>query len=163
MITFSVDEIFEMACRIEHNGQKYYSKAAEQVQDEDARKLLDDLASWEAGHEKLFAEMAKDIPGREKTPELDPDDEAGLYLQAFVDGKVFDVGGDPSQWLTGRETLEEIIDRALGLEKDSIVFYLGIRDLVPAAKGRDRIEEIIREEMRHITVLTTRGKAGPIA
>ncbi len=163
MITFSVDEIFEMACRIEHNGGKYYSKAAEQVKDEDARKLLKDLASWEAEHEKLFAEMAKEIPGREKTPVFDPDDEAGLYLQAFVEGKVFDVAGDPSQRLTGAETLDELIDTALGLEKDSIVFYLGIKDLVPPAKGRDRIEGIIREEMRHIRVLAGHGKVGPLA
>jgi rubrerythrin len=64
--------------------------------------------------------------------------------------------GSPSvaDSLTGDETLEEILRTAVGLEKDTILFYLGIKDLIPVQSGQDRIEEIIREERRHVIQLT---------
>jgi len=39
-------------------------------------------------------------------------------------------------------------------EKDSILFYLGLRDLVPPKFGREKIDDIIREERKHIVQLT---------
>ena len=39
------------------------------------------------------------------------------------------------------------------LEKESIVFYLGLRDLVPAKLGKDKVERILREEMSHVALL----------
>ena len=54
----------------------------------------------------------------------------------------------------GDEPLESIINTAIGLEKDSIVFYLGIRKLVPKAMGIDKIDDIIREEMSHVAILS---------
>jgi rubrerythrin len=64
--------------------------------------------------------------------------------------------GSPSvaDSLTGDETLEEILRIAVGLEKDSILFYLGIKDLIPSQSGQDRIDEVIREERRHVAQLS---------
>ncbi|GAF92843.1 unnamed protein product, partial [marine sediment metagenome] len=56
--------------------------------------------------------------------------------------------------LTGKETLAEIFKTAIGLEKDSVVFYLGMKDLVGGSLGKDRINHIIEEEMKHITLLS---------
>ena len=72
----------------------------------------------------------------------------------MADGSVFNLKSDPAELLTGNESMEEIINRALGLEKDSIVFYLGIRDMVPERLGRNRLDDIIREEMNHISILS---------
>ena len=33
------------------------------------------------------------------------------------------------------------------------MFYSGIRDMVPARLGRDKIDEIIREEVSHVAML----------
>ena len=55
--------------------------------------------------------------------------------------------------LTGKETLEDILRTALGLEKDSILFYLGVKDMVPPNYGQEKIDEIIREEKRHVAQL----------
>ena len=43
---------------------------------------------------------------------------------------------------------------AIGLEKDSIVFYLGMKEMVPERLGGSRIDGIIREEMRHVNDLS---------
>jgi len=47
----------------------------------------------------------------------------------------------------------QIIDTAVGLEKESILFYLGLRDMVPPKSGREELDQIIREEQRHLTQL----------
>jgi rubrerythrin len=72
----------------------------------------------------------------------------------MADGHVFDVRKDSSERLTGKETMEDILNTAIGLEKDSIVFYLGIKEIVPKRLSRQRIDDIIKEEMGHIAVLS---------
>lgn len=152
MITFNADEIYEMAEQIERNGAKFYRKAAEGA-DGDARELMLRLAAMEDDHEKTFATMRAELAGAEKRPiTADPDDEGALYLQALADGKVF--GGDPSEALTGEESMKDILTTAIGLEKDSIVFYQVMKDVVPPAAGRDRLDAIIRQEIGHIVDLT---------
>jgi rubrerythrin len=42
---------------------------------------------------------------------------------------------------------------AIGQEKDSIVFYTGLRERISQTAGRDRIQAIIKEEMGHIGFL----------
>jgi len=148
------EEVFEMACQMERNGRRYYEKAAAGADDEATRKLLEELASREMRHEKTFAEMRRSIPESQATEMFDKDEEAALYLRAMVAGRVFDPDADPSQRLTGQETRDEVLATALGMEKDSIIFYLGIRDMVAEGKGRDQIDRIIREEMSHVRILS---------
>ena len=40
------------------------------------------------------------------------------------------------------------------IKKDSIVFYLGMKDAIPQGLGRSKVDGIIKEEMRHITTLS---------
>jgi rubrerythrin len=84
----------------------------------------------------------------------DPYGEAILYVRGMADGHVFDVRKDPSERLTGKETMEDILRTAIGLEKDSIVFYLGIKEIVPERLSKQRIDDIIKEEMGHIAILS---------
>jgi rubrerythrin len=60
--------------------------------------------------------------------------------------------------LTGNESITEIIDIALGLEKESILFYLGLKDMVPPQYGQEKLEQIIAEERRHLIQLNTLRK-----
>jgi rubrerythrin len=153
-LDFNADEIFEMAEQIERNGAKFYRKAAEGKEDKHSRDLLLNLAAMEDGHEKVFASMRKELSKQERETTLfDPYGEAGLYLRAMADGVVFDVKADPSKKLKGAESMENIIGLAIGLEKDSIVFYVGIKEMVPDRLGKPKIEKIIKEEMKHIADL----------
>jgi rubrerythrin len=154
-ITFNAFEIFEMAEQIERNGVKFYRKAAEGTPDQDIRQTLLELADMEAEHEETFANMRKQISYKERELiTFDPENETALYLQAMASGHVFDLKKDPSQQLTGKESAEDILKTAIEAEKDSIVFYLGLKDFVPAETGKDKVEEIIKEEQSHITVLS---------
>ncbi len=153
-ITFNVFEIFEMAEQIERNGIKFYHKAAKSVSDKGTRQMFLDLAAMEAEHEKIFAAMKNQLSDKERESNVfDPDNEMALYLQAMADGHVFDPKKDYSKQLTGAESVEDILKLAIGAEKDSIVFYLGLKDFVPVKAGKDKVEAIIKEEMGHIAVL----------
>lgn len=146
---FNADEIFIMAEQLERNGAKFYREAAKAVADPDYRKLLSDLAQMEVEHEKTFKKLRAEITEKEKESTVfDPEGEAVLYLRALVDSRVFfEKKMDPS-------SMEEILMAAIEAEKDSIVFYLGMRDAVPENLGKERIEAIIKEEMGHIKSLS---------
>ena len=154
-VTFDADEIFEMAEQIERNGVKFYRKAAKGISNMQIRKLLEELADMEVDHEKTFSAMRADIVGTEHAVSVfDPDDEVGLYLRALADGRIFDVKADPSEKLTGSETPQHILKIAIALEKESVIFYLGLEEYVPPEAGKDRVRDIIKQEMGHIALLS---------
>ncbi len=154
-ISFNAKDIFEIAKRIERNGAAFYRKAAECATDPDVKQMLLNLAAMEDNHFDSFDEIEKALSPDESRPTaFDPDDMSIRYLEAIADGKVFDLKVKPADMLKGDEPLESIINTAIGLEKDSIVFYLGIRKLVPKAMGIDKIDDIIREEMSHVAILS---------
>ena len=151
---FNADEILEMAEQIERNGARFYRKAAELLKDSAVGKLLQDLAVWEDGHERVFATIRADLAHQEREPMVfDPEHETSMYLRAMADGHVFDARVDPADSLTGKESAEDILRMAIGQEKDSIVFYTGLKEMISQTSGRVRIEEIIKEEMGHIGFL----------
>ena len=154
-LTFNIDEIFEIALKIEKNGAKFYRKAMEFAKDEKTKKMLADLATMEDRHEKTFALMksGSNVHSQLGSP-FDPNNESIAYLQAFADGYVFDLSEDSSEQITGKESMEEIMKTAIGLEKDSIVFYIGIKHIVPEPQESDQVDSIVREEMKHIAFLT---------
>jgi len=151
----TADEIFEMAEQIERNGSRFYRRAAQGFTDSRARQLMLDLAAMEDEHEKVFAAMRGELLQQEREPRVpDPYGEAILYVRGMADGVVFDLRTDPSERLTGKETMEDILKTAIELEKDSIVFYLGIKEIVPERLSKQRIDDIVKEEMGHIAVLS---------
>ena len=152
--TFNADEIFEIAEEIERNGAAFYRRAADSIEDTKARHLLLTLAAMEDDHVKTFAAMRAELTEEAWDVDLDLDDQAGMYLRAIADGHVFDTKTEPAQLLTGEESFEEILRIAIGLEKDSLVFYHGMRDMVPEQFGKDKLDRIISEEKRHITELS---------
>ncbi|MHC4061776.1 MAG: ferritin-like domain-containing protein, partial [Planctomycetota bacterium] len=97
--------------------------------------------------------------GREKEPiSFDPDNQGAMYLQAMADARGMEGRISPTKKLTGNESTSEVLDIAINSEKDSVVFYLNLKDLVPVRAGREKVEEIIMEELSHITSLLKRLK-----
>jgi len=146
---FNADEVFEMAEQMERNGAKFYRDAAETAADSANKELLMGLSKMEEAHERMFESLRAELTAAEKASTVfDPSGEAALYLRALVDSRVFfkkeiDV-----------TSMVEILKSAIEAEKDSIVFYLGMKEGIPENLGKDRIETIIKEEMGHIRVLS---------
>ena len=154
-IQFNADEVFQMAEQIERNGKDFYTRAADRTAESRTAQFLLGLAAMEAEHEKIFAGMRAGLTDQERKATVpDPDNQALAYLRAWADGQVFDVRSRPAEKLTGKEKVEDVLRIAIGLEKDSIVFYLGMKDAVPERLGRSKIDRIIKEEMNHMSSLS---------
>ena len=151
--TYNAFEAFEIAEQIERNAARFYRKAADMSDDPRAAEMFLKLVEWEKVHAEVFADMRKRLSeqGREvrtfkpEYPPLDARTMAGLA--------VFGIRPDPADELTGSETRQEILKMAVKKEKDSIVFYTGLKAFVPPQAGQDKIDDIIKEEMRHIRIL----------
>jgi len=152
-ITFNADEIYQMAEQIERNGAKFYRTAAKNSPDAGAKRIFEELADMEAEHIKTFADMRAKLTPGDQLGVYDPDDEGAKYLHAIVQGRIFDVNADPAEQLSGSETPQDITNIAIGLEKDSIIFYQAMIDRVPSDSGKEKIGAIIKEEMGHILLL----------
>ena len=148
-LDFNADEIFEMAEQIERNGAKFYRTAAKNISNEDQKKILIHLAEMEDEHEQTFKHIRTTLSQNEKTiTTFDPENESVHYLRALADTRVF------YQKEIDTTSLKEILKSAITAEKESIVFYLGMKDVVPAHMGKDKLEGIIKEEMSHIRLLS---------
>jgi rubrerythrin len=98
--------------------------------------------------------MRSKLSGKEQDSEtLDPDNEVGLYLQAFANTAVFKPDENPCARLGDHPAYRDILMAAIGVEKDSIVFYVGMKELVPGSLGRPQVDQVLREEMSHLTTL----------
>ena len=153
-ITFSADEIFEMAEQIERKAAGFYREAVRKTADKDVQKLFIDLAGMEDGHCKIFQEMRKHLgPEDKESTTFDPESEAILYLQAMADGHGTEGKKGRSNKLTGKETIKEMFQIDIDAEKDSVVFYTALKEMVPPGAGRDKVMEIIDEELGHLVLL----------
>lgn len=145
---FNADEVFEIAEQIEKNGAEFYRLAAANINETAHKELLNKLAEMEVQHIKTFSDMRAKLSKEEKlTPTFDPDHEAVLYLKALADTRIF------FKKEIDTSSMKEILKSAISAEKDSIVFYLGMKELVPSQLGADKLDLIIKEEMEHITIL----------
>ncbi len=156
-ITFSAGDIFEMAEQIERNGARFYRDAAAQVPDMETKTFLESLGEMEDTHLSIFStmrsEFAKDGP---EIATYDPDDQGAQYLQAMADARGTEGRISVDQPLTGKEDLKKILQIALIAEKNSICFYIGLKNLVRSDAGKEQVDKIIKEEMGHIAILQTK-------
>ena len=145
---FNADEIFKMAEEIEKNGAAFYKEASESISDERFKKLLSGLASMELDHYRTFSSMHSSLSDKEKEPTVfDPMNESVMYLKALADTEVF------YKKQLDTSSIKSILLTAIGMEKDSIVFYVGLKDMVPEKLGKNKIDNIISEEKKHIRLL----------
>ena len=149
MYDFNADDIFEIAKQLERNGAEFYRSAAKAAKDDNARELLLSLAAMEDDHQKIFTQMHSQLTASERTATVfDPEGETGGYLKALADTRVF------FEKKIDTSSMEAILKDAITAEKDSIVFYLGMREVVPEKQGRSRLDDVIKEEMGHIRLLS---------
>ena len=151
--TLNAFEVFEIAEQIERNGAKFYRRAAKISGEPGIRNMFLGLVEWECRHEQVFARMRKSLSKQSRElrtfkPEQMPPD-----TKAMAGLAVFGIRPNPADELTGRESAADILRKAIEKEKDSIVFYNGLKEFVSARAGRDKIDDIIREEMHHIRIL----------
>ena len=152
-VALNAFEVFEIAEQIERNGAKFYRKAAEQFNEPDIRRMFLELTDWETGHEQIFNDMGKQLSKpNDKTRNLESEKKQfDPKLMACL--AVFGSGSEPIHKLRKIENIVEVLKRAIEKEKDSIAFYEGLKDFAPDGDDKNKVDDIIEEEMRHIKIL----------
>ena len=152
-VTFNAFEVFKIAEQIERNGTDFYIRAAELFDDPNTRDLFLRLAEWEREHERTFAQMKQQLSEQNRQASTSEADDLLPDPRVMAGLAVFGMRSDPAEELHGRQEKTDIIRRAVEKEKDSIVFYHGLKEFVPARADKDKIDDIIKEEMKHIVIL----------
>ncbi len=150
---FNAREVFEIAERIERNGYKFYRKAANGVDDSSIKSFLESLASMEEQHEQLFHSLKLKVTDTPDNDFPDLDDQLGQYLNSFADGRIFEVAQLPENKIGPESSLEDIFEVAIDFERNSVVFFTLIKQTVPDSLGKEKIDFIIKEEIKHIATL----------
>lgn len=144
---FSSREMVEMAIQTEQNGYAFYAEATSKAKADSVRSLLEWLADQEKRHEEVFRGML-DKPELHIPAEEYPGQRAA-FVQALLYSRVL-----PDRE-TGLKSLAEITDDnqiiqfALGFEKDTILFMYEMRGLVAPA-GQETVDKLIAEEKSHV-------------
>lgn len=152
MPVFTAGELYDVAVGIERNGVAYYESLAQLAADQGLKQIYTGLAKMERHHVEVFQAMRAGAGVETLVPQAD-EGEYGRYLQALIDSSVFTsdaVARDMAKKASGPA---EALQLALGAEKDSILFYTEMRDLVPQ-RERDAVTRIITEERAHVRELS---------
>jgi len=146
-IFFSGIELTKIAIGIEKNGAVFYDSLANSIRDVTAKETYRDLARKERDHIEIFHNMLEQA-GDYQPPE-NYTEEYELYLKALVDSAVFSNDTVAREMAQKANNDVEAIQIGIGAEKDSILFYSEMRDLV-RKPDREIIDRIIAEEKSHL-------------
>ena len=154
----TADDVFAMAVRIEENGKTFYTGAAELAKEPATKNLFSDLAAMEAGHIDAFRSLRAALPDSDLSNIVwDPEGLAESYLQATADTHVFTVEAADSRLKKIKNPME-VLDMAIQFEKDSVAFFIGMKELLPDPSGKGEVDKLIKAEMEHIKMLSVAAR-----
>ena len=150
-IFFSGRELIDIAIGIEKSGLAFYDSVATANRDRKTQGIFRHLAGKEREHIQTFQNM---LGPAAEYPTLEPyTEDYAIYLNTLVDSAVF------KNERTAREIAQraasefEAIETGIRAEKDSILFYSAIQDLVRRADA-ELISRIVKEEKSHLAQLS---------
>lgn len=143
---FTLQDILNVAVKIETNGEKLYRDAAQNARDPELASLLLHLADEEAKHREWFERRAESLPAAA----LDADSALARMGRSMLQNVV----GDRCLTLDdvdfgALESVIELLDVAFDLESDTVDFYEMIASFVEGRKTVEQLNEIIQCEMDH--------------
>jgi len=133
---------------IERNGEAFYRAVMQKTQVPEARDLFEHLAQQEVAHYAIFEKMAREL-GSTSLLTAEEWDQYQSYLQATVQSALFE---SPERALAAADQAQdekEAIHMAMGFEKETLLFFYNLRDLVPDRQQKT-IQRIIDEEKKHV-------------
>ena len=150
-ISFSGSELINIAIGIERRGIVFYDIMAKSTENATASDVFHYLADIERQHIQIFQDMLTEADKYQFS-----ETQAGeysAYLQALVDSAVFTDDLVTSEMATQAETDIAALELAIGSEKDSILFYCEMRDIMPQ-RAQPTVNRIIAEEKSHLRQLS---------
>lgn len=155
---FKSSEIYRMAIELEKNGLAYYTEIARQATNEQTKAVFTYLATIEKKHlrkfRKLLANKSKSTPPESYRGEY------MKYLRALLKDRLF-TSSAAARSRAAKSGSKAAISTGIQAEKNSILFYSELLDLVPA-DDREALVKILTEEKRHLSRLMDYKNSGCI-
>ena len=141
-----VKEILEFAVYIEQRGYEFYVGAMKKFSEARITELFQYLADEEFKHEEFFKKLLEQSGGV-RGGSRDPEYQA--YLREFCKAHALADREATAARLAKASGLEEVLDMAMGFEKDSIIFFSELKEIYE--KGHSAaVDKIVSEEMGHL-------------
>lgn len=148
---FSGSEIVEIGIQIEKNGRDFYNALALRSKTEKVREIFEFLAKEEEKHIAVFQGILSEVE-QYVPPESYPG-EYFTYMNSLAAEYVFTQKDKGAQIAKSILNDKEAIDLGISFEKDSIIFYEGMKKVIPEYDLKI-IEELIMQEKNHLKILT---------
>ena len=146
-ISFSASELVNIAIDIERRGIAFYDIMAKSTENITARSAFHYLADMEREHVKIFQAVLDEADKYQ--PSEAYAGEYADYLQALVDNAIFTDDMVTSEMATQADSDIKALELGISAEKDSILFYYEMRDIMPQ-RAHPAINNIIAEEKSHL-------------
>ena len=150
-IAFSVSELINIAIGIERRGITFYDIMTKSTDSAMARDVFQHLANMEREHIQIFQDMLGEAD-KYQPSETSTEEYAG-YLQALIDSAVFTDDVLTSEMATQADSDIKAVELGVSAEKDSILFYYEMKDVLPQ-RALPMIDRIIAEEKLHLRQLS---------
>jgi len=151
---FSASEIFDLAVQIEENGEHFYRKALARLPDQSLREMLLWIANEEAAHRDRFLVMKQLAPGN--SSDQWAEQVSGAMLKSSLQDHLFSLDEVDLEVIPD---IHALLEAALVLEQDSVMFYEIIASFVTEPGTVNQLKAIIAEEEKHIEALKERQRA----
>jgi rubrerythrin len=145
---FSIQEILDLAIRLEKNGESVYRKAVDKVSKPDLVSLLEWMADEEVKHARWFSELKHTL----ETDSINP------FMEEMGREIFTDMLGEKS--FSHRDLDFSKIDQPHDLvavfiefEQDTVLFYETLKAFIEDSDTLNHLEKIIAEENNHIAKL----------
>ena len=149
-IAFSGRELIDIAIGIETRGAIFYDIMCKSTQNAEARAAFQYLADMERDHIQAFHQM---LGNADKHQEATLDKEYAAYVQALIDSAVFSDDLITSEMATQADNDDKALELAITAEKDSILFYYEMKEIM-APPHQVTVNHIITEEKSHLRQLS---------
>lgn len=150
-ISFSISELINIAVSIERRGVAFYDTMSKSTENQAARDSFYYLADMEREHVKIFQRLLGEVDKYHVSGSYSG--EYVAYLQALVDSSVFTDEMATSEMVTRAGSDIEALELAIGAERDSILFYYEMREIIPQ-QAHTTVNKIITEEKSHLRQLS---------
>lgn len=147
---FAASEIVGLGVAIERNGFDFYQTLLKQSKNQKAKEVFEYLAKQEEKHIHVFEALLEKLSGNQ--PQEMISDDYFAYMNSLASDYVFTRKNTGAELAKEAVSEGQAIDLGIGFEKDSILFYDGMKQIVSAA-GRDVINQLIAQEKNHLQQL----------
>jgi rubrerythrin len=144
---FAGAEIVGIGIQIEKNGRDFYNAFTGKTKSPKAAAVFKYLAKEEEGHIKVFEGILHKL--EQHNPSEAYPGEYLAYLKDLAGEHIFTREGQGILSARQMETDRAAVEAGIGLEQDSIVFYAGMKRVVPDYDQKV-VEELIQQEENHL-------------